>query len=36
VISFPNESANAAKFFAKASLTFQDLSSPAARRLPRV
>jgi hypothetical protein len=36
VISFPNEWANSEKFFAKQSLTFQDLSSPAASRVPRV
>jgi len=36
VISLPNDSAKAAKFRANASLTFHDLSSPAARRVPRV
>ena len=36
VISLPNESANYEKFFAKERRTFQDLSSPAARRVPRV
>jgi hypothetical protein len=36
VISFPKDSANAEKFLAKANRTFQDLSSPAARRVPRV
>jgi len=36
VISFPNESAKEAKFLAKASLTFHDLSSPAAKRVPNV
>ena len=36
VISFPKASANSAKFFAKASLTFHDLSSPVATSVPRV
>jgi len=36
VISFPNDSANCEKFLAKASRTFHDLSSPAARRVPNV
>jgi hypothetical protein len=36
VISLPKESASSAKFLAKARRTFQDLSSPAATRVPRV
>ena len=36
VISLPKLSANAAKFLAYANLTFHDLSSPAANRVPRV
>jgi hypothetical protein len=36
VISFPKASASSAKFFANASLTFHDLSSPVATRVPRV
>jgi ubiquinone biosynthesis protein COQ9 len=36
LISFPNASANLAKLLAKQRRTFQDLSSPAARSVPRV
>jgi len=35
-ISFPKASANFAKLLAKQRRTFHDLSSPAARSVPRV